>query len=144
MRRRQIILVSLFALVAAALFAAFAEDRDHHHEAKHHEAERHDMPRPVAPLLDDDDLPMDDVMPMHRAVRKALERFNGRVFEIVLTPPTPPERANGVQLVYQMRLLTADRDVIDIRVDAISGRFVEVRGSDIAAARRDPKQSKGE
>lgn len=139
MRRRQIILASLFALVAAALLAAFAQDRDHHPEA-----ERHGMSRPVAPLFDDDDLPMDDVMPMHRAVRKALDRFNGRVFEIVLTSPSPPERSNGVQLVYQMRLLTADRDVIDIRLDAISGKFIEVRGSDIAAARRAADQSKGE
>ena len=79
--------------------------------------------------------PIEDVMPMHRAVRRAMRRFDGKVLDIALLP-LPGE---GSPLIYRIRILTPNRDVLDIRMDALTGRFLEVRGADLGAARADRK-----
>ena len=86
--------------------------------------------------LDMLDLPVFDVLPMHRAVREVGQRFDGRVIGMTLLPPRGPEAERGVELVYGFRLLTRGRDVIEIRMDARTGRFLDVRGNDLASARR--------
>lgn len=75
--------------------------------------------------------PLDEVMPMHRAARLAARRFEGKVLDIALLP----QRDDDSPLVYRIRILTPRRDVVDIRMDAVTGRFLEVRGADLGAAR---------
>lgn len=83
-------------------------------------------------------------IPMHVAVLRAQERFAGRVLDIAAAPPTPSEQAAGIALVYRLRMVTPRHDVLDIRMDARSGRFVEVRGADLGAARRAGRSRAGE
>lgn len=96
------------------------------------------MPRPLdlGPM---DEAPFaggtDEVMPMHQAVRLALRRFEGKVLDIALMPGAPGA-ADTHALIYRIRILTRSRDVLDIRMDAFTGRFLELRGADIGAARR--------
>lgn len=75
--------------------------------------------------------PLEEVMPMHQAVRRAVRRFDGKVLDIALVP----QRRADSPLIYRIRILTRSRDVVDIRMDVLSGRFLEVRGADLGAAR---------
>ena len=86
----------------------------------------------------------DGGIPMHVAVLRAQERFAGRVLDIAAAPPTPSEQAAGIALVYRLRMVTPRHDVLDIRMDARSGRFVEVRGADLGAARRARRSRAGD
>ena len=70
-------------------------------------------------------------MPMHQAVWRALRRFDGKVLDIALVP----QRGPGSPLIYRIRILTRGSEVVDIRMDALTGRFLEVRGADLGAAR---------
>lgn len=81
--------------------------------------------------------PLDDVLPMHRAVRLATRRFDGKVLDIALLP----QPDGGSPLIYRIRILTRSRDVVDIRMDALTGRFLEVRGADLGAARANGKDN---
>ena len=53
-----------------------------------------------------------------------------------LAPARPEERARGVELVHELRLMTRSRDVLLIRLDARTGAFLEVAGSGMTEARR--------
>lgn len=79
---------------------------------------------------------MAEVLPLHQAVRLATRRFHGKPLDITLTAPRSDERAAGVVLVYQLRMLTRSRDVLDIRMDALTGDFLELRGADLSNVRR--------
>lgn len=81
---------------------------------------------------------MAEVIPMHQAVRRAGQRFEGRVLDIALLPPGP----GPSPLVYRIRLLTRAGDVLDIRMDALDGRFLELRGADLSGVRRDKPNRK--
>ncbi|WP_374303195.1 PepSY domain-containing protein [Paracoccus sp. (in: a-proteobacteria)] len=48
----------------------------------------------------------------------------------------PAERDLGAELVYQFRLLTPQRNLLDIRIDARTGRFLSVAGRGQLAARK--------
>lgn len=102
----------------------------------------HASARPLSPLPDEFAVAMEDLLPRHKAVRRAQARFDGRVLAIDLVPARPAERAQGTNLIYRLRLLTPARAVLDIRMDAVSGRFVEVAGADLTAARQKPKPSR--
>ena len=102
----------------------------------------HASARPLPPLPDEFAVAMEDLLPRHKAVRRAQARFDGRVLAIDLVPARPAERAQGTNLIYRLRLLTPARAVLDIRMDAVSGRFVEVAGADLTAARQKPKPSR--
>lgn len=80
------------------------------------------------------------VLPLKQAVRIVAQRFRGRVIAARITTPTPPERARGVLLVHEIRLLTPARDVLLVRLDAQTGAFLEVAGSGLTAARRTGEQ----
>ncbi|WP_134681321.1 hypothetical protein [Paracoccus ravus] len=80
--------------------------------------------------------PEQRVLPLNEAARLATTRFRGRLIAARLRPPTPGERDRGVELVHELRLLTPDRDVILIRLDAHDGSFLEVRGAGLTRARR--------
>ena len=76
------------------------------------------------------------VLPLHRAAGIVAERFRGRLIAARLVPPRPDERARGVVLVHRLQLLTPARDVLEIRLDARSGAFLEVAGAGLTRARR--------
>jgi uncharacterized membrane protein YkoI len=76
------------------------------------------------------------LIPLHRAVKIATARYEGRIIAAQLTGPTPFERDRGVVLVHELRLLTPARDVLRIRLDARDGAFLEVAGAGLSKARR--------
>ncbi|MFT4013103.1 MAG: hypothetical protein QM682_06815 [Paracoccus sp. (in: a-proteobacteria)] len=81
------------------------------------------------------DEPGHRIVPLREAVRIAHARFRGRLIAARLKPARPAERARGIDLVHELRLLTPRRDVLLIRLDARSGAFLEVAGSGLAEAR---------
>lgn len=76
------------------------------------------------------------VLPLREAVQIAHQRFRGKLIAARLKPPSPQERARGVELVHELKLLTEARDVLRIRLDARTGAFLEVAGSGLTKARR--------
>ena len=52
------------------------------------------------------------------------------------------DRYEGATLVETGGVAEPARAVLDIRMDAVSGRFVEVAGTDLTAARQKPKPSR--
>ena len=76
-----------------------------------------------------------DPLPMHTAAGRAAAQFAARPISIRLVPRAPDDPP-GLDIAYQIRLLTRGRQVIDVRMDAVTGRIVELRGADLAAARR--------
>lgn len=117
--RRALALVVTLALLAAAAVGHAVGDPGHEGGG-------------TGPGVDADS----GMIPRHVAVSRAIDRFPGRVLDIAVVPPTPPERTAGIAAVYRLRLIVPPRDVLDIRMDASSGRFVDVRGANLAAARR--------
>jgi uncharacterized membrane protein YkoI len=67
-------------------------------------------------------------LPLRQIVRMVTARYAGRPVAIDMQLPTDSETASGTQLVYQVRLLTPDRNLLDIRLDARDGRFLQVSG----------------
>lgn len=151
-RPRRWLVAGALALVAALLVLAglVAAPRDHAGRAPPPpDDSRHDHPPDVAgraaPWLRQDPPGPDfaqlgdpgfRVIPLHEAARIAQGRFRGRLIAARLAPPTEAERARGVDLVHELRLLTPARDVLLIRLDARDGAFLEVRGAGLARARR--------
>ncbi|QJD15635.1 PepSY domain-containing protein [Paracoccus sanguinis] len=135
---RRLIVIGL--ILGAVLFGLGALERLRAPDAPRPPA--HASARPLPPLPDEFAVAMDDLLPRHKAVRRAQARFDGRVLAIDLVPARPAERAQGTNLIYRLRLLTPARAVLDIRMDAVSGRFVEVAGTDLTAARQKPKPSR--
>lgn len=133
---------SLIAVLAAALALALAGMAVLRHGPSPHHAHPPTGTAPMPRGLDfgpqDEERfggPVREVMPMHQAVRQALRRYDGKVLDIALLP----QRGGASPLVYRIRILTRSRDVVDIRMDALTGRFVEVRGADLGAARSNGK-----
>ncbi len=77
-------------------------------------------------------------LPFHELAAAVSERYEGRLLAANIRPPLPDERDLGADLVYQFRLLTPQRNLLDIRVDARDGRFLSVTGRGQLAARRPP------
>lgn len=128
----------LVALIAAAVLLLPGDDRPEDHTRAAH-APRVTTPAPPLriPDLPDTDA-MAEILPMHQAVRLAAQRFHGKPLDIALIPARPAEAASGVLLVYRLRMLTGSRDVLDIRMDAVSGRVLELSGADLAGVHRGP------
>ena len=133
--RPRFLLAAVLILLAVALAAVALAPRGRH--APRPPAGAEAMPRPLD-LGPSGDAPLagwaEEVMPMHRAVRLASRRFHGKVLDIALVAGRPG--AEAYPLVYRIRMLTRGGDVLDIRMDAFTGRFLELRGADLAAARR--------
>lgn len=85
-----------------------------------------------------DDLPTFTILPLRLALQQASDRYRGRVISADLVRPTRAEFSRGVQLVYALRMLTPEHDVLMIRLDARDGAMLEVAGNDLARARRKP------
>lgn len=67
-------------------------------------------------------------MPFHELAARVGERYAGRMIAAQSVPPTETERAMGAQLVYEFRLMTPQRNLLNIRLDARDGRFLAVAG----------------
>ena len=76
--------------------------------------------------------------PFHRMAEAVTARYQGRLVAAETRPPLPHERAAGVELIYEFRLVTPQRNILNIRVDARTGRFLEVAGRGQLEARRAP------
>ncbi|ODT59529.1 MULTISPECIES: hypothetical protein [Paracoccus] len=74
--------------------------------------------------------------PFHLMAEAVTDRYAGRLVAAETRPPHPAERALGVELVYEFRLLTTTRSILNIRLDARTGRFLEVAGRGQLEARR--------
>lgn len=75
-------------------------------------------------------------LPFHQMARQVEDRYDARLIGAETRPPRPDERDAGVQLIYRFRLLTQAGQVLNIRLDARTGRFLEVAGAGQIAARR--------
>lgn len=90
---------------------------------------------PAAPLAAQQPLPGDiaaatDVraLPFHLIAERVAERYAGRMVAARSDSPRPLEHALGARLVYEFRLVTPQRNLLIIRVDAGSGRFLDISG----------------
>ncbi|MEE2860400.1 MAG: PepSY domain-containing protein [Paracoccus sp. (in: a-proteobacteria)] len=75
-------------------------------------------------------------LPLHQLAERVNDRYQGRLLAAEARPARPQERSLGAEMVYQFRLLTPARHVLDIRLDARDGRFLDVAGRGQTAARR--------
>ncbi|WEF25341.1 hypothetical protein [Paracoccus sp. S3-43] len=86
----------------------------------------------VAPQVIDPFRPL----PLHQVAASVSERYAGRLLAADTRAPHPAERDLGAELVYQFRLVTPQQNLLDIRIDARTGRFLSVSGRGQLAARQ--------
>ena len=82
-------------------------------------------------------------MPFHQIAEAVTARYAGRLLAAETRPPSPAERMMGAELIYEFRLLTPERNRLNIRVDARTGRFLEVAGRGQLQARRAAEPQSG-
>lgn len=75
-------------------------------------------------------------LPFHVMAARVSERYAGRVIGVQTLPPNPDERYLGVQLVYEFRLMTPQDNLLNIRLDARTGEFLDVFGRGQLQARK--------
>ncbi|MFV0386342.1 PepSY domain-containing protein [Paracoccus sp. (in: a-proteobacteria)] len=75
-------------------------------------------------------------LPYHELAERVEERFAGRLIGARTDRPKPEEAGLGAALVYEFRLVTPQRNLLRIRLDARTGRFLEVAGRGLVAAWR--------
>lgn len=75
-------------------------------------------------------------LPFHEVAQKVSQRYTGRMIAAQIQPPTAQERALGAPLIYEFRLVTPQRNLLNIRVDARDARFLDVAGRGQLEARR--------
>lgn len=124
----------LLALPVLAALALPVQGQDHDH-GRDHDGD-HAFDHDWAPEFHDLEQGESRVLPLKQAAAIVAQRFRGRLIAARIVPPTPDERARGVALVHELRLLTPARDVLAIRLDAHSGAFLEVAGAGLTQARR--------
>ncbi len=74
-----------------------------------------------------------DVIAFRDAIDRVLARYVGDIVEAELKRGRPDE---FTELVYEMRLLTPQGNMLRIRVDAANGDILEVDGRGLTRARR--------
>lgn len=82
-------------------------------------------------------------LPFHEVAEMVAGRYAGRMVAAQTDAPRPPERALGAGLIYEFRLVTPQRNLLIIRVDAGNGRFLEVAGHGQLLAQRGAGQRPG-
>lgn len=75
-------------------------------------------------------------MPFHELAEAVADRYEGQLLAAQTRPPNPRERDQDIELIYEFTLMTPQRNLVKIRMDARTGRFVEVAGRGQVAARR--------
>jgi hypothetical protein len=99
------------AMAAALLLAAVAVHGDEDHERARRAREK------------------GDIVPLSRILAAVEAGFEGRLLEVEL------EDDDG-RLVYEIELLTAQSNVIELTYDARTGAFLEAEGRGVEAARK--------
>lgn len=82
--------------------------------------------------------------PFHELAQRVTDRYEGRLIAVRMMPPTPHERELGAALVYEFRLLTPHRNLLVIRLDARTGRFLEIAGRGQLQALRPHREDRNE
>lgn len=72
-----------------------------------------------------------------QAAAIAQERYSGSILDVEIDDAEPHERAVAV---YEVRLITRDSVIIRIRIDAISGAFLEAAGDNLIPALKAPRR----
>lgn len=78
-----------------------------------------------------------DVMPLPRAVEIVSAHVRGELLRADLVLPEPLEFALGVNVVHELRILTDDRNLLLVRMDAQTGEILEIIGRGLSAARHE-------
>lgn len=78
-------------------------------------------------------------LPVHQLAARIEARYQGRLVGAYPDRPTAREQALGASLVYDFRLITPQRNLLKIRLDARTGRFLEVAGQGQLQALRETK-----
>jgi hypothetical protein len=78
-------------------------------------------------------------LPFHDLAERVTDRYEGRLLAAEIDRPTEMEQRLGTRLVYEFRLMTAKRNLLNIRMDAQTGRFLEVAGRGQIEAQRNDK-----
>ncbi|NHF72611.1 PepSY domain-containing protein [Paracoccus xiamenensis] len=76
------------------------------------------------------------LMPLHEAVKIVAGRFDGRLLAARLDQPRPYEFALGAEVVQEMTLLSPQGNILLFRLDAVTGKVLEVRGRGLTKARK--------
>ncbi|MCF3974512.1 PepSY domain-containing protein [Paracoccus salsus] len=102
---------------------------------------RHALPSPMlSPVWADEFRPL----PFHELAESLGDRYRGRLVGARIAAPRPWERDLGAALVYEFRLVTPQRNLLRVRMDARSGRFLEVAGrGQLDALRRTGEERDG-
>lgn len=79
-------------------------------------------------------------LPLNEVAAAVSDRYAGRLLAADTRAPHPHERDLGAELVYQFRLMTPQQNLLDIRIDARTGRFLSVSGRGQLAARQAAQQ----
>ncbi len=74
-------------------------------------------------------------MPLHDAVKIVTERFQGRLLAARIDPPDPYEFALGADAIHELVLLSPQGNILKFRLDAKTGRILDVRGRGLTEAR---------
>lgn len=87
-------------------------------------------------LVGEDMFQAGTLIPLTEAIALVSKRFHGRALAATLRPPRPEEFALGAALIYDLRWLTPADALLRIRIDAGSGRIVDIAGAGLTEARR--------
>lgn len=80
----------------------------------------------------------DALLPFHEIAKIVQSRIHGRPLAARLDLPRPFEMALGTRMVQEVTLLSPQGNIILVRLDAETGRVLELRGRGINAARVKP------
>lgn len=89
------------------------------------------------PASADRELPLPD-LDLATVADRIAERYRGRLLSVSLERPEGRERGLGADIVFEAEYLTPRDNVLIIRVDGDSGRFLSVEGIGQARARVRP------
>ncbi|MDO5642862.1 MAG: hypothetical protein Q4G26_10835 [Paracoccus sp. (in: a-proteobacteria)] len=83
------------------------------------------------------------LMPLHEAVSIVNARFQGRLMAARIDAPEPYEFALGAETVQELVMLTPQGNILIIRLDAVTGKVLDVRGRGLGTARVPQKKDGG-
>lgn len=81
-------------------------------------------------------------LPLHEIAESVSARYRGRIIAADIRPPHPFERQLGAELIYEIRLITPQNNLLNIRLDARTGRFMEIAGRGQIEARKQTEDKK--
>lgn len=89
-----------------------------------------------------DPVTMPEALPLHEVVKIVTERFQGRLLAARFDRPQPYEFALGADSIQELVLLSPQGNILRLRLDAETGRILDVRGRGLTQARVPPQEGK--